>query len=181
MSHFRLGYVPVDLACKGGVNGERRGEKAMSELRAWEIPMLDGTELSDVEVIRVLEVRPRIQREEPVEAGASRPVVRELAQPMRAASVVAPKPVHAPAPVAASASAPATKPGLAITPAAAAKPVSPATPREERDTLADTLNELRKFAFDLESDDTGSTSRVRHLQVELDEPASSKKSRGSRR
>jgi hypothetical protein len=148
----------------------------MSDLRAREIPILEpGTELSDVEVIRVLEVRPRIQREEPEHGPASRTAVRELVQPTRAAPVPAPKPVCSPIPVVAATPAPATKP------VAAAKPVPATKPREERDTLADTLNELRKFAFDLESDDTGSTSRVRHLQVELDEPSSSRKSRGSRR
>jgi hypothetical protein len=160
----------------------------MSDLRTWKVPMLEADiELSDVEVIRVLEVRPRIQRQEPHDAATSRPVVRELAQPTSAAPVAAPKPALAPASVTAPrpaltpAAAAAAKPVPATKSAPAANPVPAVKPREERDTLADTLNELRKFAFDLESDDTGSTSRVRHLQVELDEPASSRKSRGSRR
>lgn len=161
-----------------------------------------GAELSGEEVIRVLEVRPRQQFEEIAAASTptARPVVRELAQPVRPASAGTPKlaspvgPASAGAPKLASPAGPAStgtpkltlsaQAASGITPRSAPVPVPAPAPapkrREERDSLADTLNELRKFAFDLESDDTGSTTGVRHLRVELDS-SSARKSRGPRR
>jgi hypothetical protein len=112
--------------------------------------------------------------EDAMEVRAPRPVVVELVPPKRAAQTPQSNPAGASKPVHTSMPVIAPKPPVAPAPAPAPKP------REEHDSLADTLNELRKFAFDLESDDTGSTSRVRHLQVELAEPAS-RKSRGPRR
>jgi hypothetical protein len=48
-------------------------------------------------------------------------------------------------------------------------------PGKRERSLEDTLDDLRAYAYELESDDTGSTTGVRHLKFELDKPARGRK------